>query len=401
MQVEYGQLALASQVLRRQQDTHTRAIADYIQRYGVLTPSDTGIVMLPFTGVSLMVAVLGVQAAEMFGQVCSLAADRVDDAARSYEAHEQQAYEAAQQLMQQIGQGLPPYQSPLSSSPTLGSAGSSAPADHGGAEPNLIVEIIQTPGAISDGITGLYDDATSRLGGWPGGGAVTERSDASSWLVAPNAAKSEIENMRWGAGPILGGVDWLIEQLIGMSLLEDVIMKPFAGDWTGIEEVQQAWSHVGEAMRAISDNGAGLAETAAFWEGDAGTAYQGGMTAIGLGAFGLGSVADTVAGLVGQLVLASKTAAATIGFAINQLSQTLLRMALEATVPIAGWIVAAAEGALAATKIFGVIRLIYSIINIIYDVIESVVTARAQLVENLLRLEDLAQVLVQTARKYA
>lgn len=401
MQVDYGQMALASQVLRRQQETHTRAIADYIQRYGVLTPSDTGIVMLPFTGVSLVVAMLGVQAADAFGQVCALAADRVDDAARSYEAHEQQAHQAAQQLMQQIGLSLPPYQSPLSSSPTLGAAGSAADADHGAPEPNLIVELVETPGTLSGGVTDLYENATSRIDGWPGGGSVSERADASSWLVAPNAAKSEIENMRWGAGPILGGVDWLIEQLIGMSLLEDVIMKPFAGDWTGIEEVQQAWTHVGEAMRAISDNSAGLAETAAFWEGDAGTAYQGGMTAIGLGAYGLGSVADTVAGLVGQLVLASKTAAATIGFAINQLSQTLLRMALEATVPIAGWIVAAAEGALAATKIFGVIRLIYSIINIIYDVIESVVSARAQLVENVLRLEDLAQVLLQTTRKYA
>lgn len=401
MQVEYSQLSLASQVLRRQQDSHTRAIAEYIQRYGILTPSDTGIVMLPFTGVSLMVAMLGVQTAETFGRVCSLAADRVDDAARAYAEHEQQAHQAAQQLMQQLGMSTAPYQSPLSSSPTLGSAGSAAPSDHGAAEPNLISELIGTPGAISDGISGLYDNASSRMAGWGSGGAVSERADASSWLVAPNAAKSEIENMRWGAGPILGGVDWLIEQLIGMSLLEDVIMKPFAGDWTGIEEVQQAWTHVGEAMRGISDNAAGLAETGSFWQGDAGTAYQGGMSAIGLGAYGLGSVADSVAGLVGQLVLASKTAAATIGFAINQLSQTLMRMALEATVPVAGWIVAAAEGALAVTKIFGVIRLIYSIINIIYDVIESVVSARAQLVENLLRLEDLAQVLLHSARKYA
>ncbi len=400
MQVDYGQLSLASQVLRRQQESHTRAVSEYIQRYGILTPSDTGIVMLPFTGVSLAVAMLGVQASDMFGQVCSLAADRVDDAARAYEAHEKQAHEAAQALLQQLGLSLPPYQGP-SAPPTLGAAGSGAPSDHGSAEPDLISEIIGTPDAVSGGISDLYDDATSRADGWSGAGAVSERSDATSWLVAPNATKSEIENMRWGAGPILGGVDWLIEQLVGLSLLEDVIMKPFAGDWTGIEEVQQAWSHVGEAMRGISDNAAGLAETGTFWQGDAGTAYQGGMTAIGLGAFGLGSVADSVAGLVGQLVLASKTAAATIGFAINQLSQTLMRMALEATVPIAGWIVAAAEGALAATKIFGVIRLIYSIINIIYDVIESVVTARAQLVENLLRLEDLAQVLVQTSRKYA
>lgn len=400
MQVDYEQLSLSSQVLRRQQDTHTTAISQYIQQYGVLTPSDTGIVMLPFCGVSLAIAVVGVQAAETFGNVCSLAAGRVDAAARAYEAHEQQAYQTAQQLMQRLGHTLPPYRNPLSSPPTLGGAGSSAPSDLGDAEPNVFTEIYETPGTVTDGVGDLLDNAGSRVNSWSGG-TVSERSDASSWLVAPNAAKSEIENMRWGAGPILGSVDWIIEQLTGLSLLEDVIMKPFAGNWTGIEEVQQAWSHVAEAMRAVSDNAAGLSETGSFWQGDAGTAYQGGMAVIGLGAFGLGSVADSVADLVGQLVLASKTAAATIGFALNQLSQVLLRMAIESTVPVAGWIIAAAEGALAVTKIFSVIRLIYSIINIIYDVIESVVAARADLIENLLRLEDLVQVLVQTGRKYA
>lgn len=259
-------------------------------------------------------------------------------------------------------QSTPAFQDPLSDPPTLGTADTDAPSGHGGAEPNLLTEIYEAPGNVADRARDLYDNAADRIASWSGAGAVVEHSDASSWLVAPNAAKTEIENMRWSAGPILGGVDWLIEQLTGVSLLEDVIMKPFAGDWTGIEEVQQAWLHVGEAMRAVSDNGAGLAESGAFWVGHAGTAYQGGMAAIGLSAIGLATVADAVAGLVGQLVLVSKTAAATIGFSV--------------------------------------IRLIYSIINIIFDVIESVIAARAQLVETLFRMEDLVQVLAQTARKY-
>src|SRR5690606_5790158 len=151
------------------------------------------------------------------------------------------------------------------------------PSDHNDREPNLISELWQTPDRISDGIQDLIDNGRSRLDSWSNTPGVTERTDASSWLVAPNAAKSEIENMRWGAGPILGGVDWIIEQLTGISLLEDVIMKPFAGDWTGIAEVQMAWEYTGDALRGISDNAAGLAESGGFWQGPAGTAYQGGM----------------------------------------------------------------------------------------------------------------------------
>ncbi|MBS1906301.1 MAG: hypothetical protein JST33_06960 [Actinobacteria bacterium] len=401
MQVDYDGLALASQVLRRQADTHVPRVHDYIRQHAILTPSDTGIVMLPFTGVSLAIALVGVQVVDAFGRICTISAQKVDDAAADYAAHERRAYEFAQRASQRLGTTLPPFTDPRGTPPMLGAAGSHAPADLGASSPDLLTQIHDIPKTISGDVSQVRDAVTGRIGDWQAAGTVAERSDAGSWLVAPNATKSEIENMRWGAGPILGGVDWLIQQLTGISLLEDVIMKPFAGNWTGIEEVQQAWTHVGEAMRALSDNAGGLAVSGAFWQGDAGTAYQGGMSAIGLAAFGLGAVADTVSGLVHNLVLASKAAAATIGFALKSLSERLLRMALEATVPVAGWVIAAAEGALAATQIFSTIRLIYSVINIILDAIESAIQARVQLVSDYLRLTDLVQVLSQAGGRYA
>lgn len=401
MKVEYEKLALSSQVLRRQGDVHCERIASYIPQYALLTPSDTGIVLMPFVAASLAVGATGVVIARTFGQAWELASVQVQDAATTYAAHEQQAYEAFSRAMEQLGITTSAFVDPSQTGTVLGSAGTAAPDDHGDAEPDLITQVREAGDSFRDGVNSLFDDASNRFQSWSGSGAISERSDASSWLVAPNATRSEIENMRWGAGPILGGVDWIIDQLTGVSFLEDVIMKPFAGDWKGIEEVQQAWEHIGEAMRAMSDNGAGLAETGIFWEGEAGTAYQGGMLALSGAAFGLGAVADSVAGVVGNLLLASNAMAATIGFALNKLSEKLLRMAAEAAIPVAGWLVAAAEGALAVHLIFSTMRLVYNIINMIYDLIESVIEAKASLVENLLRLEDLVQVLAQRGRTYA
>ncbi|RAX22946.1 MULTISPECIES: hypothetical protein [unclassified Actinomyces] len=52
---------------------------------------------------------------------------------------------------------------------------------------------------------------------------IEEAQDASSYLVPPEPPTSEIDNMRWSAGVLLGSVDWVFEQLFGWSLLNDLI----------------------------------------------------------------------------------------------------------------------------------------------------------------------------------
>ena len=207
--------------------------------------------------------------------------------------------------------------------------------------------------------------------------------------------------MRWGAGPLLGGVDWVFEQIAGFSLLEDVITKPFAGDWTGIEEVSLAWQHLGESNRAIANNVAGLVEQGEFWDGDAGLAFRGGMVAFGTGLYGVGAACDAVSGVVSTLVMFSRAGAATIGIILNEISLALLQIAAGAAVPIVGWIAAAAKGAVLVTKIFGYVRMIYTVVDLIFDAIESIVQARAQLAESLLLVEDLLQFVMNTGRRAA
>ena len=103
MRVEYAQLALTSSVLRRQSDDHVSAMVAYVKRYSVLTPADTGVIMLPFCGISLAVSVVGVRVLEGVGALFTFAADAVDSAADAYAVEERRLHEAAVELIQQLG----------------------------------------------------------------------------------------------------------------------------------------------------------------------------------------------------------------------------------------------------------------------------------------------------------
>lgn len=402
MRVDDEQSSLSSQVLRRQGDEQVNAMAAYVTQRGVLTPSDTGIILLPFCGISLVVAMAGVQVLDALRAVFDAAADKVDGAAAAYEARERQLYEAASRIAAQLGGGMPAYTDPRQNPPVLPGASGGAPAGHGDAEPWLFQQAADDGAALVTGTRRLVDQATVAAGSWVvGPTGVTERQDARSWLVTPNATKSEIESMRWGAGPLLGGIDWVFEQITGFSILEDVIMKPFAGNWSGIEEVSLAWQYLGDAGRAVGDNCAGLVQQGEFWDGDAGLAFRGGVAAIGAGTVAVAAACDYVSGVVANLLLVSKAAAAGIGMLLRQISLKLLRLAAEAAVPVAGWLVAAAEIAILVTEIFGWVKLIYTIVDTIFDVIESTVQAKAQLAETLLLVNDLAQFLVRTGARYA
>lgn len=402
MRVDYGQLALCSQTLRRQGQQHLPAMSRYVHERGILTPSDTGVILMPFTALSLAIAVVGVRVADGMAQVMNTAAHKVDGAAEAYAEHERALHDRLVATLGSLGGSGTPFADPRANLPTLPAAQGGAPEGHGDPEPWLFDQIGQAGPSLVSGARGLADDVRGAVDDWSGGATgVVERQDASSYLVAPDATKSEIESMRWGAGPLLGGVDWVFEQIAGFSLLEDVILKPFAGDWTGIEEVSIAWGFLGDASRAVADNAAGLTRQGEFWEGAAGLAFRGGVAAVGGTMFALGAACDVVSAKVGTLVLVSKAAAATITFLLNQIVIGLLEMATTATVPIAGWIVSAARGAMLASQIFSGIRLIYTVIDAIFDAIEGAVEAKAQLVETALLLDDLLRLLVDTGRRAA
>ena len=103
MRVDYGQLALCSQTLRRQGEQHLPAISRYVQDRGILTPADTGMIMMPFTALSLAIAVVGVQIADGLAQVMNSAADKVDGAAAAYAEQEKALHDRMNQILAPLG----------------------------------------------------------------------------------------------------------------------------------------------------------------------------------------------------------------------------------------------------------------------------------------------------------
>ena len=87
-------------------------------------------------------------------------------------------------------------------------------------EPSAFEQIAGMPGDVGDIASGLYNDSVALGEGWAAGSSsVSERSDVSSYLVTPVSMTSEMDSLRWSAGPLLGGIDWIVEKLCGFSVL--------------------------------------------------------------------------------------------------------------------------------------------------------------------------------------
>ena len=105
--------------------------------------------------------------------------------------------------------------------------------------------------------------------------------DASAFLVPPQAPDNPVQDLRWSAGLLLGGIDWVAEQFVGFSILDRCVFHPLAGDWQGIFKSSEAWNHAGDAAQAMARNHAGLvASTPQTWEGLSGDSFRVAMTTI-------------------------------------------------------------------------------------------------------------------------
>ena len=215
-------------------------------------------------------------------------AQRVDhvDSCTGHATFHQLSRELLSQVNQMLtGHKLPPYKAPTM--PTLGGALDSAPSRYGEPDGNVFNQ------AFWDGYSAAEwaDETGGRIGdrvrsGVSASREVVETSDARSYLPRPQGEDPEIESIRWSAGPIFGGVDWIWEELFGYSLIEE-ITKPFVGDWERMREASQAWTHAGDALTAISQNYMGLLPPLAVWQGKGSEMF--------LAAAGVVSQAHTVA----------------------------------------------------------------------------------------------------------
>lgn len=388
--VDYANLHHASEVMSRQ-GGHLERMRDYVDAQCRLEWTDMGLILQVLLPINEAVVMLGLEVVSKAGELHIRAAGTFDQTVAAYIEADRAAYETAAAWAARIGEDFPPFVDPTGSWPALGGAVRSQ-SGGGDPEPNLFQQAYEDGAGLHQYVEDEVRRVQDRVGlvGESSRGVV-EQSDVTSFLSVPSTEVSEIERMRWSAGPLLGGVDWVFEQLFGFSFLEDVIMKPFAGNWSAIKRSSDAWSNIDGAFVALASNSSGLLPALGSWRGAGSEAAMVAVASIGGGMTALSYAAGYVSGVVGTVATVAKTVAIGIGMILKNLSYKLIRMAAEAAVPVIGWAVAAAETAILIADILGYLRLAYSLVNMLYDAIAGVVEAKAKLVEVAHLVADLVE----------
>lgn len=388
--VEYTRVTHAAEVVRRQAG-HTRAMGQYIDTEGSLS-GDLGLILVALAPIAGSIQALGAQVCRFAADAADIVAGAVDSSLESYVETDRATHERFSRLMARLDVDVPPFQDPTEGIGELGPPEGGAPEGHGHLAGNPWErgeQIAENAMEAGDGFSDLREEA----GGWGGEAAdVAEKSDPSSFLVTPTVGEDFVSDMRWGAGLLIGGVDWVVEKIAGVSFLEEVIYKPFAGDWKQIKSASGAWEFTGDAYTAVAQNLAGLVpSTSEAWEGVAGTAFR---TTVGLGSRGAvaaSGACGSIAGLYSLLVTVCKLVCKLLNKLLKQLNDWLLKLAAKLAVPVAGWIAAGVDLVFQAQEIWKSIRLGWKIGNFLLDVIDKFPKALNDLSDTLGIWEDLAE----------
>lgn len=394
MDVDTDQLSLAQQVLERQAG-HGQAIGEHLETYARLNAGELGLILQLFQPISDGIVDVGKRVADMSSQAFGIGTERMGETVAAYRAAEQTAHDAIAQVAASLGVDTPPY-SP-GTAPTLGAAQGGASSRYGEPDGNLFNQAFWDGYSAVEWADGTASGISDRVGdGLSASRTVTEKQDVRSYLPRPQGEDPEIESIRWKAGPIFGGVDWLFEELVGYSLLEEVT-KPFSGDWERMREAQFAWTHAGDAMSAIGQNVMGLLPPLASWTGKGSEAFVAAAGVMSQAHTVVAGPAGTVATAIKVLILLCKEAVGKILKILDRLAQKLLRIAAEAAVPVAGWLVAAVEAGIAVYDLIQDARWAYKWINMIYDLVSGMVGNIGTMTDSAMRMADLYEGLARGA----
>lgn len=393
-EVDLGQLSLAQQVMDRQKG-HAEAIGDHLEQYARLNAGDLGLILQLVKPITDSFVDVGVNTAETSARVSAAGVTKMESTIVAYQEAEREVVDKMISVGGRIGGKLPTPYSP-GDAPTLGNPADQAPALYGQTSNDLFGDAFKDGYSVVEWFDQTSDKLTDRASQLTSSSrSVEEAVDVRSYLPYPQGDNPEIESVRWKAGAIFGGIDWMWEQVFGYSLLEE-ITKPFLGDWERMTQAAVAWTHAGDASKAIGDN------------------YRGMMPAVGGTWVGKGSerflVAAAVVGDVHGLMqgpasafsMALKGLAAAVKFVVGKilgllekLSYKLLTMAAAATVPVVGWAFSAVYGGIELMNLVRDVREAYKWINRIYTLVSSLAGGLGSMFDSLYRMADLSETLVR------
>ncbi|GAA3592758.1 hypothetical protein GCM10022198_15840 [Klugiella xanthotipulae] len=385
MEVDYAELALVGQVVTRQQG-HVTAIRAYVMNTCGIPSGEMGLLLQAVYPLSAAAVSLGGRALRAVESVVEWGARATHDTVDAYLAADVAAHQDFSRVMAELGESLRSYPDPREIPPTLGGAQSRAASTYG--------EMPAWGGG--EGLKNLFGgslaDAQEGVSGWRGGSVgVVERSDASSYLVLPHPGETFVDDLRRGAAPLLGSVDWLAEQLLGFSILEECITTPLSGDWQAIGSAAGGWSHAGRALREVAGNLSQLPEQVTTWQGRAADAFRATILTVSEAVVGLSAACDDVSGLLSAIGSVAQEACALIAQLLELIAEKLLRLALEASVPGVGGVVTGGDTLSGVREIRGWVTKINRALSLILDAIEGFADAREKLLPAVRVLEDLAE----------
>lgn len=394
IQVDYSNMSLATQLMTRQQ-SHAQHVSEHLEQYAQLSRGDLGLILQLLQPINQGAVDVGKQIMVYSGQTFELGSQKMADSAQAYLDADTQTYEEFRQVLAGMGIDAAPYTPPTPV--TLGPAGDKATAEYSMPDGDLFHQ------AFWDGYQSVqWMDQTSRSLEERLGAAMSETRvvgesvDASSFLTAPQVEDPEIENIRWSAGLIFGGVDWIFEQLFGYSLLEEMT-KPFTGNWTEMNEAASAWTHTGDALTAIARNTSGMVPPMASWTGAGSEAFLGAAAVVAEGHLALQGPAGIISSVLKAIATLAKMAASKILSMLKRVQDRLLMMAAEAAVPVAGWVAAGITAGITFLEVVEDVRWAYKWINRVYDVVSSATSGLDQIVSSRLVMVDLYEGLARAA----
>ena len=390
MVITYETLSLSQQVVERQQ-AHAATMSSYLESNADISDS-TGFLLGFFDPLSKAAITLATQACGVLEEIERATAVAIGDTAADVADADGRVKDVFSRLIAELGHGGSGSggHHHLGGS-TLPAAGERAPEDYGSVDSYFWQKRL---GNVEN-IAGSVSDARSlvnQVSQWGGAASVAEVTDPSSFLVSPQAPDNFVQDLRWSAGTLLGGIDWVAEQFVGFSILDRCVYQPLAGDWQGIYRASQAWQHAGDAAMAIGANHAGLvATTPATWQGESGDSFRLAMTGATAASMGLSTAFELTGGYVKTISAVCKLACIGIGMALDFIATKLLKLAAEAATPVIGWAVGAVTAYSDINGIIKKVRFVYSIIETIESAINDFIEAKTSILDKLEILEDLLQ----------
>ena len=398
LSVDYADLSLAQQLLERQSSEHLANMRSFLKQWGDYSDGGegAGLLMMAFNPVNQFIVEQGDNVLELLEDVHGGAADHMAQTIDAYVSADQKIHAALSAATQALGGSPLPFNDPRSSLPTLGAAEQSASKWYGGAEPNILRKITDGSQALGEYLSEVPDRATMRATkALSSNRSISEYQDASSYLVPPEAPEAEMSNLRWSAGVIIGGIDWLIEKLTGTSLLNDIIFKYTVGDWRVLDRASTAWNEIGDALFAVGQNDTEILPSLSEWTGKGSevanifiTALAGGTSALKVAA----KYTSEAIKIVSEIV---KLVASGIASILRGIQRRCLLMLAMSTLPIAGWAYDALQATELAYYLYRKFKKIYNDFNKVYEAIETYAEAKDELVEIGYIISNLAEAIAR------